>query len=195
MAHRSPSPTTPTNSWRSGNHADPLRQRRYQLPHREICLLQARRPPRRPSCAPAGRRMARRRSPGRSSPRPTVRWELPFECLPISHLERDGRLCHHRHHSRHLGRRRGAATMTKSGSMSNISARPVFRWPRRPPAPRRTGWRAVGDHCRFRHLGRLDHQIRHERHLHAAEKGPLTIYVRAAKVSSTFYVDPKPVMT
>jgi hypothetical protein len=27
------------------------------------------------------------------------------------------------------------------------------------------------------------------------EKGPLTIYVRAAKVSSTFYVDPKPVIT
>jgi hypothetical protein len=27
------------------------------------------------------------------------------------------------------------------------------------------------------------------------EKGPLTIYVRAAKVSSTFYVDPKPVVT
>lgn len=27
------------------------------------------------------------------------------------------------------------------------------------------------------------------------EKGPLTIYVRAAKVSSTFYIDPKPVIT
>jgi hypothetical protein len=27
------------------------------------------------------------------------------------------------------------------------------------------------------------------------EKGPLTIYVRAAKVSSTFYIDPKPVVT
>ena len=27
------------------------------------------------------------------------------------------------------------------------------------------------------------------------EKGPITIYVRAAKVSSTFYVDPKPVVT
>jgi hypothetical protein len=27
------------------------------------------------------------------------------------------------------------------------------------------------------------------------EKGPITVYVRAAKVSSTFYVDPKPVIT
>jgi hypothetical protein len=27
------------------------------------------------------------------------------------------------------------------------------------------------------------------------EKGPITIYVKAAKISSTFYVDPKPVIT
>jgi hypothetical protein len=26
------------------------------------------------------------------------------------------------------------------------------------------------------------------------EKGPLTIYVRAAKASSTFYIDPKPIV-
>ncbi len=79
-----------------------------------------------------------------------------------------------------------------SGSMSNISAHPVFRLASKATSTKADGLAAGtnipagsgtwgGSTTKFAMSATFTPQ----------EKGPITIYVRAAKVSSTFYIDPE----